>query len=217
LERTVGLESDAEWLRNEANRIFDRLNQVARNLQNPRRAEVQKAGDVALMAAELCDVLREINKRGLFKALAGDVERDLKSGSVSIDVIRADIEKIVTFERGLLTAFKLSEGAADALLTAFKESKLLREWPYFAEATFMEHVNNAIDEVCSVPNLGTVLWAKQTYKKLRKRYGMVGGLAIAAANISAVATGVAPAFASASKFVGALIALDGAGPSAESG
>lgn len=213
----MGLESDAEWLRNEANRLFDRLNQVARNLQSPRRTDTQKAGDVALMAAELCEVLREVNKRGLFKALAGDVERDLKGGSVSIDVIRADLEKIVTFERGLLTAFKLSEGAADALLTAFKESKLLREWPYFAEATFKEHVDNAIDEVCSVPRSGTVLWAKQTYKKLKKRYGMVGGLAIAAANISAVASGVAPALVSASKFVGAVIALDGTNPPADSG
>ena len=83
----MGLEGDAEWLRNEANRLFDRLNQVARNLQNPRRTEAQKAGDVALMAPQLCEVLREISKRGLFKALAGDVERDLKGGSVSIEVI----------------------------------------------------------------------------------------------------------------------------------
>lgn len=212
----MGLESDVEWLRDEANRIFDRLNQVARNLQSPRRTDLQKAGDVALMASELCDVLREVNRRGLFKALAADVEKELKGGLVSIDVIRADIEKILTFERSLLTAFKLTEGAADQLLTAFRDSKLLREWSYFAEATFVEQVNNAIEEVCSVPKTGTVLWANQTYKKLKKRYGVLGGMALAAANISAVMAG-GPALVSASKLVGAVIVLDGSGPPAAGG
>jgi len=168
----MGLERDVEWLRDEANRLFGRLNQVAHNLQDPKRSDAQKAGDVALMASDLCEALREINRRGLFKALAGDVEKELKGGKVSIDVIRADIETILKFERGLLGAFKLTEGAADDLLTAFQDSKLLREWPHFAEATFMRHVNNAIEEVCSVPRGGTVLWTQQTYKKFKKRYGM---------------------------------------------
>src|SRR4029434_2942211 len=192
----MGLKEDVEWLRKEANRLRGRLDQVALNLNNPERTDVQKAGDVALMGSGLCEVLREINRRGLFKALAADVEKDLEAKVVSIEGVRADIKNILNFERGLLTAFKLTEGAVDDLLTAFENSKLLREAPHFAEAIFMKHVSDAIDEVCSVPKTGTVLWTKQTYRKLKKRYGMVGGMAIAAANISSV-MGARPALAAA--------------------
>lgn len=211
----MSLEDDAAWLRMEANQLFERINIVARQVNSADRTDIQKAGDVALMAAVLCQVLREIQKRGLFKELLQDVSQDLQSGRISIKGIREDIRKIIVLERSLLTGFDLSEGATDALLAAFADSATLRQWPDIVLLSFTKNIERAIDEVCSVPKSGSVLWAKQTLKNARKRYGMVGGVAVAATNAAAVALGTDPTLGSVSKFVGAIIVMDGTGPANE--
>lgn len=92
----MGLESDAAWLRHEAKQHFARLDEVAREIQSPRRTNAQKSGYVALMASDLCGVLSEIRQRGVFKELARGVERELSEGKVSIELNRSDLAKIVT-------------------------------------------------------------------------------------------------------------------------
>ncbi len=181
------LEAHWNWLRHRFNQLSDLARDADQCLKDPECSRSVQVEKLIEWGKEICRLLKDCKERDLFNAIADNdyATLDPKNKRLLTDLYE-HLHGIMLQEQAVLVVAEIKDDAARELCSEI-ESRLRRSHlqPISFEAAWHQRVDNAIKSACDVPSTKALFYLDnfgRWYRSLKKRYGMIGLVAIAGAN-----------------------------------
>lgn len=180
------------WLKGEYNSVDLALQEQLAILGDTKASDSSKDKALIDAAKLLCHSLSEVQRRGLFDALIEDV-----TGNPQLLVLQNELrsfaDQLLAIEEKVLLQVGVDPKAAQNLRLALAQvSASAWQAKLLGARDFRKRVDETLKSACKkIPvtylEMKTMGWVKQA-EDIKKRYGLLGGVTLAAANAVAIHT-----------------------------